>query len=42
MDIALHPQFADNGYIYLTYSKPMGEGSPALALARGQMGPARP
>ena len=36
MDIALHPQFADNGYIYLTYSKPMGEGSPALALARGR------
>src|ERR1700733_11998112 len=25
MDIALHPRFADNGFIYLTYTKPLDE-----------------
>jgi glucose/arabinose dehydrogenase len=34
MDVAIHPQFAENGFIYLTYSKP-GEGdTPALLRAR--------
>jgi glucose/arabinose dehydrogenase len=35
MDIALHPDFADNGYVYLTYTKPTGNQS-ATALARGR------
>src|SRR5580704_7755392 len=25
MDIALHPRFADNGFIYLTYTKPLDD-----------------
>ena len=36
MDIALHPDFDDNGYIYLTYSKPSESERPAVALARGR------
>lgn len=35
MDIALHPDFEDNGFLYLTYTKPLGEDETALALARG-------
>ena len=36
MDIALHPRFADNRLIYLTYTKPVenGMGTPTLARAR--------
>jgi aldose sugar dehydrogenase len=36
-DVALHPQFATNGFVYLTYAKP-GEGPVAnpLAIARGR------
>jgi glucose/arabinose dehydrogenase len=34
MDIALHPDFADNNLIYFTYNKPGAEGS-TNALARG-------
>ena len=26
MDIALHPQFADNDFVYLTYTKPLEDG----------------
>lgn len=35
-DIALHPNFASNGLVYLTYTKPMenGWGAPALAVGR--------
>lgn len=35
-DIALHPDFASNGLIYLTYTKPIenGWGAPALAMGR--------
>jgi len=41
MDIALHPQFRENGYVYLTYHKPNPPSSSALvpgpiALARGR------
>ena len=41
MDIALHPQFADNDFVYLTYTKPIvdgapGEGRGTVALARGR------
>jgi glucose/arabinose dehydrogenase len=38
MDIVLHPQFAGNHFVYLTYHKAPAEGAPsgpALALARG-------
>jgi glucose/arabinose dehydrogenase len=34
MDIALHPNFRENGWIYLTYHKPSGDGG-STALARG-------
>ncbi|MDA1095128.1 MAG: PQQ-dependent sugar dehydrogenase [Acidobacteria bacterium] len=37
MDVALHPQFADNGFVYLTYTKPVGNGMGAPALARGRL-----
>ena len=37
MDIALHPQFAANGLVYLTYTKPVGNGRGAPALARGRL-----
>ena len=35
MDIALHPDFDRNGFVYLSYSKPLDDGS-TLALARGR------
>jgi glucose/arabinose dehydrogenase len=34
-DIKLHPDFARNNLVYLTYSKPVGESDAALAVARG-------
>ncbi len=37
MDVALHPQFADNHLVYLTYTKPAGNGRGAPALARGRL-----
>jgi glucose/arabinose dehydrogenase len=36
MDVVLHPRFADNKLIYLTYSKPNDKGFIATALARGR------
>jgi aldose sugar dehydrogenase len=36
MDIALHPQFAENHFLYLTYTKPLDEKRRILALARGR------
>src|SRR5262245_9927610 len=34
MDVAIHPRFAENGFVYLTYSK-QGQGdTPALLRAR--------
>ena len=35
LDIALHPRFTDNHFVYLTYSKPVGDTQSTLALARG-------
>ncbi len=35
MDIAIHPQFADNNFVYLTYTKPAEERG-TVALARGR------
>jgi glucose/arabinose dehydrogenase len=34
-DIKLHPDFANNDLVYLTYSKPTGDGEASLAVARG-------
>jgi glucose/arabinose dehydrogenase len=36
MDIALHPQFAENHFVYLTYTKPVDEKHRIVALARGR------
>ncbi|MCH7891722.1 MAG: PQQ-dependent sugar dehydrogenase [Gemmatimonadetes bacterium] len=35
LDIALHPRFVDNNWVYLTYSKPVENGM-TIALARGR------
>jgi aldose sugar dehydrogenase len=35
-DLALHPRFAENGYVYLSYDKPRGERGAVLAVARGK------
>jgi glucose/arabinose dehydrogenase len=37
MDVVLHPRFADNRLVYLTYTKPVGNGRGAPALARGRL-----
>jgi glucose/arabinose dehydrogenase len=37
MDVAVHPRFADNRLVYLTYTKPVGNGRGAPALARGRL-----
>jgi aldose sugar dehydrogenase len=36
MDIALHPKFAENGFVYLTYSKPIDAKKYTTAVARGK------
>ena len=36
LDVVLHPDYADNGWIYLAYSKPVGEGS-LTAIIRGRL-----
>jgi glucose/arabinose dehydrogenase len=35
MDVALHPKFAENHFVYLTYTKPIGNDQGTVALARG-------
>ena len=35
MDVVLHPQFASNHLVYLTYHKPGADGAGATTLARG-------
>lgn len=35
MDIALHPKFAENHFVYLTYTKPLDDKKRTTALARG-------
>lgn len=35
MDLALHPRFDENGFVYFTYSKPL-ESAVAIALGRGR------
>jgi aldose sugar dehydrogenase len=36
MDVVLHPQFATNGFVYLSYAKPLNEKETATAIARGR------
>src|SRR6266567_3508458 len=36
MDVVLHPQFAQNRFIYLTYTKPLDAKRYVIALARGR------
>jgi glucose/arabinose dehydrogenase len=36
MDIALHPQFAQNKFIYLVYTKPVNDKEQITAIARGR------
>src|SRR5262245_27004352 len=37
MGIALHPRFAQNGFVYLAYAKPQQQGSPrSIAIARAR------
>jgi len=35
MDVVLHPKFAENHWVYLTYTKPLDEKRRVVALARG-------
>jgi glucose/arabinose dehydrogenase len=35
MDVALHPRFAENAWVYLAYHKPTADGGGETALARG-------
>ena len=37
MDVALHPRFAENRLVYLTYTKPVANGMGAPSLARGRL-----
>ena len=37
MDVALHPRFADNRLVYLTYNKGRADGMLATVLARGRL-----
>jgi glucose/arabinose dehydrogenase len=36
MDIALHPRFAENHFVYITYTKPLGDKKTTTAIARGR------
>jgi glucose/arabinose dehydrogenase len=36
MDIALHPKFAENGFVYLSYTKPIDDKRQTTAIARGR------
>jgi len=36
MDVALHPRFADNRLVYLSYTKPLDEKRRTVAVARGR------
>lgn len=36
LDVALHPKFAENRFVYLTYSKPLDDGAVQTALFRAK------
>jgi aldose sugar dehydrogenase len=37
MSVAIHPRFAENGWVYLTYTKAAASGHRAVGLARGRL-----
>lgn len=37
LDVVVHPDFEENQYVYLTYSRGDGDGNTATALARGRL-----
>ncbi|PSB20509.1 hypothetical protein C7B61_06565 [filamentous cyanobacterium CCP1] len=37
LEVSVHPNYEETGWIYLTYSKPNGNGETATALARGRL-----
>ena len=37
LDLAVHPDYEENGWIYWTYSQPNNQGQTATALARGRI-----
>jgi glucose/arabinose dehydrogenase len=37
MDVALHPAFATNGLVYLSYSRPLAGGTATAAVVRGRL-----
>ncbi|MFP4049304.1 MAG: PQQ-dependent sugar dehydrogenase [Desulfovermiculus sp.] len=37
MDVALHPEYEDNNYVYLSYAKPGPGGKATTALGRGKL-----
>jgi len=37
MSVAVHPRFAETGWVYLTYTKPAERGRRGLGLARGRL-----
>lgn len=37
LDVALHPRYEENGWIYLAYSKPFGDGAGLTAIVRGRL-----
>ena len=37
MEVAVHPQFADNGYVYLTYTRQVSGREGTVALVRGKL-----
>jgi glucose/arabinose dehydrogenase len=37
MDVVLHPKFADNRLVYLSYHKPLGNRRATMAVARGRL-----
>ena len=37
LDVALHPDFPNTAWVYLTYAVPMGEGYSTTRLARAQL-----
>src|SRR5690606_20200767 len=37
MEVALHPRFAETRWVYLTYTKSMGERGHTSAMARGRL-----
>ena len=37
MNVVVHPKFAENHYVYISYTKPLGDKKTAVAVARGKL-----